>query len=183
MRLFFLAAVLLSSSMSFKSCDKENVELDNSGTQPLKVQVDNLIYSMPASESMKIELAPGPHTVTVSDESGKVLETETFTVVQGGLLNVAKGEYVIWSDLYGDPALRATKLEEVELEIGDFVLQGDFKPLPQDQIYVEQTWDLGLDENFPQELTGWEQTKEKYLIRRKLFRKSEVLDAYNAGNQ
>ncbi len=180
MRLLLLSFVLLTSGISFKGCDKKNIDLDNAGAEPLRVQIDGMTYTMPAGSYQRLELAQGPHTIVVSDLTGKSLDEESFQVIAGGLLNVAKEEYFVWTDLYGDPALRDTKLQEIDLEIGDAILHGDFKSIPQDQIYVEQVWDLNLSESFPKELVGWEQSKDKYLVKSKVFRRAQLLEAFNA---
>ena len=134
---------------------------------------------MPPGDYKNIELAKGTHQIVIKNQEGKELEGETFEVREGGLLNVAKGKYIIWTDLYGDPELRKTQLNEDWIYINDESYYGEFLQLPSDQIYMEKDWHFGLNEDFPDDLLGWEISQEKWIKRKKLFREQQLVEAYN----
>ena len=166
--------------IAIPGCDQGNIDLDNSGDVPLFVTIDELEYKLAPGQYQQIKLEKGRHVIIIKDKEGKTLDEETFRVVTGGIINVAKANYLIWTDLYGDPKLRKQKLKEDWLDIGDQSFFGEFEQLPTDVFYIEKEWDYGLGEDFPDDLLGWEMGKEKYIIKRKLFRESELIKAYNS---
>ncbi|MDX2286745.1 MAG: hypothetical protein NW241_21445 [Bacteroidia bacterium] len=179
-----LSLLLIPACLWLSACEKGNVDLDNAGSMTLQVMVDELAYDMPPRSYARIKLAEGPHKLIVKDSSGRVLEEAAFRVAKGGLINVSKANYYIWADLYGDAALRPSYLKEDWLEIGKQSFFGDFELLDPGLLYVEQKWDFGLSEDFPEDLLGWNVQKDKYLVRRKLFREPDLIQAYyNAARQ
>ncbi|TAE55300.1 MAG: hypothetical protein EAZ89_05745 [Bacteroidetes bacterium] len=164
----------------FSACSQGNVDLDNAGSSTLHATVDELKYILPPRTYLRIKLEKGPHTLVVNDSSGKTLEQTTFRIEEGGLLNLAKANYIIWTDLYGDPALRPQKLKEDWLEIGKNTYFGEFERLDPSLLYVEQKWDYPLTEPFPDDLLGWEISKEKWIVKRKLFREPDLVAAYKS---
>ncbi|RMG23237.1 MAG: hypothetical protein D6730_14875 [Bacteroidetes bacterium] len=166
--------------LMMSACQKGNVEMDNAGDQTLEVTVDELTYTMKPGDYQKLELKPGTHRIIIKDEDGKTIEEATFQVKEGGLLNLARKDYYIWTDLYGDPSLKAEKLKEDWHKIGDKSYYGEFTRIEPENIYVEKTWDYGLEEDFPTDLIGLQLTREKYMIKSKLFREKDLIEAYNA---
>lgn len=164
--------------LSLLACNQGNIEMDNAGEQPLRVVIDELAYQMPAGSFKRVELEAGRHTVTIENTEGKILDEGEFTVVEGGLLNLARTPYYIWVDLYGEASLREDKLKETWIEIGNESFFGEFEKISPENLYVERRWDFGLDEEFPDDLYGWKITQDKWLIRRKLFREQGLIDAY-----
>lgn len=161
-------------------CSQGNVEMDNYGEEHLKVILDGTVHDMLPHSYQKLQLEKGTHTLVVQNLDGKTLDETTFQVVEGGLLNLAKTNYLIWTDLYGDPSLRKTKLSEDWMDIGKQSFFGEFEKLEIDQIYIEKKWDYGLEEDFPDDLMGWQMAKEKWILKRKLFREEALIDSYNA---
>jgi hypothetical protein len=159
-------------------CNQGNIEMDNAGEDDLRVVIDELAYTVSAGDFEQIELTQGTHTITIQGNDGKILDEGTFTVVEGGLLNLAKRTYYIWVDLYGEASLRDEVLSEEWIEIGNESFFGEFEELPSDKLFVERKWDFGLHEDFPNDLYGWKITQEKWLIRRKLFREEGLIEAY-----
>ena len=180
----FMLSLFLVGGCDYFS--KGNVDLDNAGEEVLLVSVDELTYKMNPGGYLLLDLVPGFHILTVKDENGKELETETFEVVEGGLINLARAEYYVWADLYGDQSLKDAKLNQewVEIELekdGKKIEQsfwGEIAKVDAEPLYVEKNWDYGLSEEFPGRLWGWEITEEKYEIKKKLFRKMGLIDAY-----
>ena len=174
---------LILSLMLFVACEEGNVELDNAGDEFLYVTVDELRHDM-APHSMKLlELKKGRHKILITDREGKTLEEETFEVNKGGVLNVSKHSYIVWTDLYWasseeNSKLRETKLQEEALEIDGQEYVGEFLELDAEQLYIESEWDYGLREEFPASLWGLEFAQEKWSIKRKIFRKKELAEAY-----
>ncbi|MEM7656833.1 MAG: hypothetical protein AAF399_11945 [Bacteroidota bacterium] len=172
--------LLAVSALLVFGCNQGNIDLDNDGPDRLTVVIDELTYSLEARAYQKIQLEKGVHTITIKDDEGKELENSTFRVYEGGLLNLAKSNYLIWVDLYGDPSLRDRELEEDWITIGDKSFFGQFEQLDPGEIYIEKKWDYGLSDGFPDDLLGWQMTEERWIIKRKLFRQQGFMDAYNA---
>lgn len=167
----------------FVACEQENIELDNAGDEFLHVTIDELRYDIPAHSLKMLDLKPGKHTIQVKNKDGKTLEDGTFDIQKGGVINVGKHSYIIWTDLYwasnvDDPKLRETKLQEEALEIDGQEYIGEFEKLDADKLYLESTWDYGLTEEFPASLWGLEFAQEKWSIKRKIFREKELAEAY-----
>lgn len=173
--IFPLLLLLLTAS----ACTQANIDLDNAGDQALSITVDEITYPLKAGAYQKLQLEPGPHRVIVKDSNGKTLEEETFNVKEGGLLNVAREEYYIWTDLYGDPSMKEEHLKEDWLKIGNQSYFGEFTVVEPENIYIEKRWDYDLDEDFPNDLLGWQFTEDKYIIKSKLFREQQLIEAYN----
>ena len=159
-------------------CQTGNVELDNGGDAILQVTVDELTYRMGPADYRQIRLEAGVHSIIIQDVDGKTLEEGTFEVIEGGLINVAKSTYYIWVDLYGDAAQRKAQLNEQWLDIGNESFYGEFEVIEPDRLYVEKKWDYGLSDDFPDDVYGWKMTDQKWVIKRKLFREAELLNAY-----
>ncbi|MEO0585198.1 MAG: hypothetical protein AAF135_23495 [Bacteroidota bacterium] len=179
------SSLFLILALSLLGCSSGNVDLDNAGDQDLTVQIDELVFKVPAGSYKLITLDPGRHSLTIKDAQGVVLdEKKTFNLIEGGLINLSKSDYIVWTELYGDLELRKTKLNEEWFKIGDASpIYGEFERLRDadlERIYVEKRWDFGLSENFPETLTQFSPIEEKFVIRKKLFRESELLDAYSS---
>ncbi|MEM7368244.1 MAG: hypothetical protein AAF587_06545 [Bacteroidota bacterium] len=172
--------LLILATLAWGGCNQGNIDMDNSSDQDLIVNIDELSYNMKAGQYTRIQLDKGVHKLVLQDEEGKVLEEESFRVYEGGLLNLGKNNYLIWVDLYGDPELRKSKLEEDWLDIEGDSYFGQFERLDPSKIYVERKWDYGLDDAFPDDLLGWQMTQERWIIKRKLFRESEFIEAYKS---
>ena len=170
----------LSLSIFFFACENGNIDLDNGGDKPLNVTIDGVLYNLSPGGYQSIELEQGLHNLVIRDANNEGIKETRFTVIHGGLLNVAGTDYYIWTDLYGDPGLREGKLKEDWVQIGKKKFFGDFILLPSDEMYIEKRWDYGLSDDFPSDLLGWEPKSEKYIIRSKLYRVDELVTAYEA---
>ncbi|MDX1908163.1 MAG: hypothetical protein SF053_14095 [Bacteroidia bacterium] len=173
---FIWGLVVLAAWMS--GCSSPNVYMDNDSNQTVVVAVDELSFKMPPRSFHELKLDAGRHQLIVKDSANKVLDETTFTVIEGGLLNIGKSDYYIWTDLYGDAALDSLKLKEDFLEIGEVSLFGDFQKVDPSLYYVEKTWDYGLGEEFPEDLLGWNISKDRWIIKRKIFRAQDLIKAY-----
>lgn len=163
----------------FFACNDGNIDLDNDSDETFQVTIDALTHNVGPRQHIKLKLEPGPHRITIKNDDDKVTDEETFTVVEGGLINLAKTQYYVWTDLYGDTSLKEEQLKEDWLKIDGKSYFGEFSVVEPESIYLEKHWDYDLDEPFPGDLLGWQFTEEKYIIKKKIFRKQQLIDAYN----
>ena len=140
--LFLLAGFLMSCE------EKGNVLIDNSGDQQLQVMVDAVAYNMPVGSSIRVQLEPGLHTFSIKDESGEVQEEGSFSVVEGGLLNAAKEEYLIWAEWYGDMSMKESTLKQEWIKVDDIEIFGEFERIPGEEVYLEKDGIRILTKNF-----------------------------------
>lgn len=179
--LFTVACICLLGC--FSACEyfeEGNVDLDNNGPDVLLVSVDELTYKMMDSAYLNLDLKPGLHQLTIKDENGKELDSQTFEVKEGGLINLAKAQYYVWADFYGDQSLREQKLNIQEVKINKVIYTGDFTPMDPDQLYLDSKdlWEYGLSESFPGRLYDLVPKEERYKIRRKLYREQDLIADY-----
>lgn len=168
--------------------EQTNIDLDNDSEATLIVTLDELSYRMNPGGHAAVKLEPGFHKITVVDQADeKELESTTFEVKKGGLINLAKAQYYVWSDIYGNQALKDEKLNIQDLVIeskdekGKKVKTtyiGDFEKLPTDQIYIESQWDYGLIEDWPSRLWDIVPKEDKFKVKRKLYREQGLIDYY-----
>ena len=176
-----LCLTLLATSLF--SCTTGNVDIDNGSTERLTITIDYTdTHSMEPGSYKMVDLPSGVHHILVEDADGNARIDKKITVKEGGLLNVGGSEYYIWTDLYGNPGLKPDKLEEKWVDIGGKSFYGEFYRLDNQDLYTEKRWDFGLNQSFPDDLLGWQwqMSKEKYLIRSKLFRDDQLITAYNS---
>ena len=164
----------------FFGCQNGNVILDNAAGTSIALTVDDEKYFVEAGGRQKIQLDPGVHLLKIRGKDAEALEEVSFTVDEGGVLNLALSDYYIWTDLYGDPKLKALHLNQTDFVIDKKKYYGQFVRLKSDDRYIEKIWDYNLDENFPSDIIGYEFTEEKYIIKSKIFREKELIEAYNA---
>lgn len=178
MKAYFLIIALFTASL-LPSCNQGNVDLDNASDEALVAIIDNVPYQLAPRSYKRIELGKGSHSLKIQGEGGKIIADTVVRIIEGGLLNVGRAEYYIWTDLYGDPTLKESKLEEEWVNIGKQQFYGEFSQLEKN-LYVEKRWDFDLNQSFPDDLLGWKLASQKYLIKSKLFRKEQLISAYNS---
>lgn len=164
-------------------CSEGNVVLDNASDEKRTLVLDGTTYELGANSSQIIELATGSHTLSIQDAEGESVQEGEFESQAGGIVNVGEHSYIIWKQFYGqDPQLREKYLNEGELEVDGMTFQGDFNVLDSTQLYIEQDWDYGLEENFPQKRFKLPVTtdEQKYVTKKKVVRKKDFLEAYKA---
>ncbi|MCI4671534.1 MAG: hypothetical protein MRZ79_25550 [Bacteroidia bacterium] len=164
------------------SCEEGNIDLDNGGEEELYVQIDEIKYHMPAGSYKNITLEKGLHSISIEDASGKVLDASRFDVEKGGLLNLGKTNYIVWTELYGSSQFRKDKLKlayfEVETIDGPQKIWGEFERLDAEKLYMETRWDHGLNEDFKEQLWRLDLIQDKYVIVRKVFREAQLFEEY-----
>ncbi|MEO0473183.1 MAG: hypothetical protein AAF206_26450, partial [Bacteroidota bacterium] len=176
----------------YMGLNEGNVELDNGGEKTLKVTVDELTYVLQAGGTEVLQLEKGRHRLLIKDEDGETIEESVFLVENGGIINAAQVSYIVWADLYGDPALRESKLQEEFFSIEGVEkvrgkdkkvkreFMGEFNRLDKENYYIEQTWHYGLAEDWPDERYDWRPTEEKYQVRRKVYREQALFTHLNS---
>lgn len=183
MRIQYLS-LLLSLVLFTIACEEGNIDLDNAGEEELYVQIDEIEYHMPPNSYKNIELKKGLHAISIKDASQKVLEESRIDVENGGLINLAKSSYVVWTELYGSSAFRNEKLNlayfEVETPDGKQKIWGEFERLDPEKLYLEAAWDYGLDEDFKEHLWRLDLIQDKYVIMRKVFREKDLFEEYKS---
>ena len=177
----FFVLLLIGSFLT--SCSPEgNVYIDNGGEETMTVVVDNIRHDLQPGQRVLVQLEPGPHRVTVAGPDGKIRSEENIQVVEGGLINAAGAEFLIWKEVFAPQSsleFRKTLLKPEKLKIDKLVYEVEYTMLPQDQLYIEKIWDLGLEESFPKTVHGWELEAEKqYMFKTLLVRKSDFPEVY-----
>ena len=173
--------VILVLAVGLMSCEEEgNVLIDNSGEAQLQVMVDAVAYNMPAGSHIRVQLEPGLHSYSIKDESGEVQEEGSFTVIEAGLLNAAKEEYLIWAEWYGDMSMKETTLKQEWIKVDDIEIFGEFERISGEDTYLEKRWDQNIDEDLPESVMAWELTDKRWVIKRKIFRLEEALIHYQS---
>lgn len=177
-RLFRLFPLLLT--LTLFSCEEKNVLIDNSGEEALQVVVDAVAYNMPANSNIRVMLEPGLHTFTIKDSENELIEEGSFQVQEGGLLNVSKGEYLIWAEWFGDQTQKETTLKQEWIKVDDIEIFGEFDRIDDGAVYIEKRWDYNVDEELPESVRAWEFTDKRWVIKRKIFRLDDAMQHYQA---
>ncbi|MEM6342500.1 MAG: hypothetical protein AAF927_01420 [Bacteroidota bacterium] len=188
LRLLLSLICLFALAACDEFAEQTNIDLDNDSESTLIVSLDELTYRMNPGGHVALKLEPGFHKITIIDQADdKELESTTFEVKKGGLINLAKAQYYVWSDIYGNQALKEEKLniQDLVIESKDekgkkikTTYTGDFEKLPTDQIYIETQWDYGLVEDWPSRLWDIVPKEDKFKVRRKLYREQGLIDYY-----
>lgn len=164
------------------ACSSGNIDIDNAGTEALKVTLDGQLLLLKAGDRKNIKLEPGLHSIQVADIKNEVLKDTVFQLMEGGLINLAGGEYLIWKDVFSPAATLAYRKEALDpqkLKIDRRVYEIDYEMLPENRLFIEKKWDYGLTESFPKKVYGWEIDKDKkYMIKTKLVRLDEFEEVY-----
>lgn len=164
------------------ACSTGNVDVDNAGEEALKVTIDGQLYLLKAGARENLKLDPGLHSIQIADIKNEVLKDTAIQILEGGLINVARGEYLIWKDVFSPQAtlaFRKQALEPQKLTINKKVFEVDYEMLPDNRLFIEKKWDYGLTESFPKKVYGWEIDKDKkFMIKTKLVRLDEFERTY-----
>ena len=175
--------ILFITICLFAACGpKGNVYIDNGGEDVLTVVVDQTRHDLQPGQRTLVELVPGQHQISVAGPDGKVRRDTSVQIVDGGLINAAGAEFLVWKEVFAPQSsleLRKALLKPDKLSINNFVYEIEHMFLPNDQLYVEQFWDLGLMEDFPKKVRGWDLEADKqYMFKTKLVRKSDFAEVY-----
>ncbi len=173
--------LILSCCWLLTACGS-NVDLDNAGTEALRVSIGDQLHLVEAGKRVALSLKKGAHHIQVKNLGGQVVKDTTINVVKGGLINLAGGEYLVWKDIFSPQstvAFRKQLLNTQELKIDQTVYDIEYAMLPQNQFFVEQYWDYRLDEPFPKTVHGWElEGDNMYMFKTKLVRLDEFKEVY-----
>ncbi|MDP5171796.1 MAG: hypothetical protein NWR72_16225 [Bacteroidia bacterium] len=178
MQLISRLLLIVAVAALMSSCEKDNVLIDNGGEEKLTVVVNAITYTMPPKTSFRVQLEPGTHSFSIKGEDGKELEEGRFQVTEGGLLNAAKTEYLIWAEWYGDPSKKEETLKQEWIKVDDLEIYGEFIRIPGEDIFVEKQWDYSIDEELPESVQAWEMGSKRWVIKRKLFRLDDAMQHY-----
>lgn len=140
------------------------------------VTIDGKSYDLPPGGRQNISLDQGKHSLVVKDVTGKPIQDTSFQVNKAGIVNAAKGEYVIWKTLYGMQKNREVLLKEEWVEMDSTEFFGDFELLGPEIPFLESNWNYGLDDAFPaaQKLMIF----SDFVVESKVFREIEFKNEY-----
>jgi hypothetical protein len=175
--ILFIAATLLGA------CSK-NIEVDNPRSEEVLFVVDGAETKVPAKSKTEMSLSAGRHEVKVLGHDGVQYQAGEFEVKEGGLLHSGGTDYIIWRQLYGLQADRQTLLNEDWLSLDSVKVHGDFKLYPDSVVYIEKSWDDGIDDELPKETTLF--ITSDFVIKSKIFRLEDFVHTYrqlSKGNQ
>lgn len=171
------------------SCTAKNVEvtIDNVAVSDSKVVIDDTMTVKPLATTGrygKISLAEGKHSIAINGGEKKL-----FTVNEkGGLLNISGEEYVIFplkfSNIKAENEYGVTFKTSWPIVIDSFWIQetgnskdeklmlrslqnpamkdmigDDLKKIESSEVYIEKSWDYGLGEDVPTEISVSVQNK------------------------
>lgn len=170
--------MLLGLALCLVGC-APNVVLDNPRDEAVTFTFDKETkYKLGPFEHGEIKLEPGEHHVRVVGRGDTLFGDTTFTMREGGIVHSGGSSYLTWRQLYGLQTDRATLLNEAWVEIDSARAFGDFKVYTPRELFLEKTWDYGLDEELPESRTLM--VTSDFVVESKVFRAKEFLDAYRA---
>lgn len=167
-----LAAFLLSSCTS-----RVEVQLDNPTETPLTVILNEEEYVLDPMTVQTVEAVKGENTLAASRDGEPVFDG-TVEVTGEGLLNPIGAIYVQWNDLYLQDLSEAERYMDNldvsdEVEVNGMIYEDvDFDLY--DATFIEKTWDYGLDEGWPDEVS----VSGGFAIKGKLYRIPDLEDAF-----
>ena len=154
-----------------------NIEIDNGSNLTLLVKVGDHNLELGPGERENITCKPGEYTLHIQQHTGELLTDTTISVRKAGLINAGATTYVIWRDLYGLQGDRETLLNEAWVEMDSVEYYGDFKQINPEQLYVESTWDYGLEESFPTSKSLM--IFKDFSLKSKIFRQTDFVNEYS----
>ncbi|MFN0200586.1 MAG: hypothetical protein ACKVTZ_03655 [Bacteroidia bacterium] len=171
--------LLLICCFFFACTPKYNFYLVNGGKVPATVVVNNQTFKLLAGDIQLMYLDKGNYQVNAKSEDGKFSKDTLISVDKGGIININHEKFLLWKEFYGDNNLREKYVHDTTLILNNISYIGDFIQYDSTQFYLPQTWDLQIDESFPETKTGWHLSKDKqYDILSKIYRQREFIDEY-----
>jgi hypothetical protein len=159
-----------------------NVEVDNGGNAYLKVYIDAQSYVLEPGMTKALSLDEACIASRSWTSRTRYCEIRSLRSAKAACSTSADQKYLIWKDVFSPQSTlpyRQELLDSRELVIDKKVFSIEYDTLPRNQLYVEQYWDYGLEESFPEKVYGWELDKgEKYMFKTKLVRKDQFVDTY-----
>ncbi|HHG85521.1 MAG TPA: hypothetical protein ENJ82_12310 [Bacteroidetes bacterium] len=178
MKFFFLSLLLFLAGCS------GNIVLDNPRDVAVTFIFDgNSQHDLAANSSSTIDLEAGKHRVEVRSVGGEILGDTTFQLKADGegLVHSGGSNYLIWRQLYGLQKDRKILLNERWVEFDSIRAFGDLKVYPKSWLFVEKSWDLGLEDELPASKTLY--MTDDFSIEAKLFRTPEFIKTYKGMAQ
>jgi len=157
-------------------------ELDNASEVSVDIRIDNETYSLDAGETKSIRLKEGKHILKLERQPGIALDTSIeFQSHSELFIHLPGQKYLIWRDLYGNQNKRAEILNEIRFELDSVIYKVDIKYLDTLKFIHEKEWDLGITENFEDQIILREDQNEG--IRSKLLREKKFAKEYQKQAQ
>lgn len=148
--------------------------IDNPLTAEIKVQIDSAEYNVPANSQLEVKVPYGEHEVKLDGQNvGKFTNTfdfkkSIFNLVkfnfQKSIINPTESEYVLSYEIYTTSSSATNNHED------KFVFD----------LYIPATWDYGLTEDYPTEVTVSSRrgSGSKTIIKEKIFRIEDYVKHY-----
>lgn len=170
----FIIAIFFGITCYLVSCNllSHDVVIDNPSTSKLKVNIDQESFILSPKSILEIKVDDGKHQVSISiDTNSNPIKTwKDLAIHQDGILNICANEYIIQNSYYRNfENMNSKELNNNSIVINGYTYQGNITKIDTSQIFIEKTWDRGLD----QELTNIEEVNplDKKLI--KIYRTDE----------
>jgi len=168
--------LFLTTLLLLLGCGSGNVVLDNPRSEAVEFIFDGgSATEVAGGSSSSISLDPGSHQVTVKS-NGSILADTTFDLKEAGLVHAGSSRYVIWKQLYGLQKDRATLLSERWVELDSIRVYGDFTVYEPEWLFIENDWELDLDEDLPESVTLY--ITDDFKIESKIFREADLITTY-----
>jgi hypothetical protein len=149
-------AFLLVASLLLAGCaNSVNFSVDNPTDAPLKLQIDESAYEIPAHQAKDISLKAGEHSMD-APATGKI-KFIVYTGGKGGLINPSLSDYVIVSEAYITDESKSKNFAPAgggPFQLDGVSFNGPFEL--QNGLFIEKDWRFGVRESFPDSLTGYD---------------------------
>lgn len=147
---------LLASLLLIAGCSSRvDFSVDNPTDTPLKLQIDNTAYEIPAHKAQDVSLKPGEHSMD-APATGKI-KFIVYTDRKGGLINPTLSDYVIVSEAYVTDASKSKNFAPAgdgPFELDGVTFNGPFSLV--NGLFIDNAWRFGVREPFPESLTGYD---------------------------
>ena len=177
MRFYF--AYLVIASYFIVSCNliSHDVLIDNPSNDKIQVHIDDENFILSPKSSIEINITHGVHQISIySDSSTKAIKSwKDCAIKKSGILNICNVEYIIENNYFRNKEnVNSIDIENKSIDIDAYTYHGDIIKTDSSQLFIEKTWDKGLNE----ELLNIEKVNpfNKTLI--KIYRKEEFVNDF-----
>lgn len=154
-----------------------NMTLDNPRAESVEFVIDgSQTHAVPGNSTELISVDPGSHTVRVIGQTGEVIADTSFNLREEGILHSGASTYVVWRQLYGLQKDRKALLNEQWVEFDSVRTFGDFKVYSPEWVFIEKSWDYGLEDPLPDAQTLY--ITSDFLLESKVFRAKDFVNTY-----
>lgn len=169
-----VVALIAAGGAYFYAMDKlKNIVIDNPTSAEIVVKIDETEYKIPANGSVNAKISYGKHSATLNGENVGEFEHAkqnisslilNFFDLKASVINPTKTQYVIVTEVYSTRSGGANTISD---------------PVVRD-LYIPATWNYGLDEVFPAQVTTSSRrgSSSKDIYKKKIFRVADYTKEY-----